>query len=321
MIPRSCHSIPFYLLSLFIILTSCKKLNTDLLAVNAMTSSKKEQTPQSTEQLPVKPLSEDFKNYWYNGDAEITSYSLEQARYGELRSGTAVMIYVTEPFLPGKQVKADRNSSENISVLKLNATKNFTTGIYPYSIMSSTFYPVQDNQHALKVTASIQEWCGQVYTQLNNRDSFEVVSHSYFEKEGDQDISLEKTYLENELWNKIRINPEDLPVDKLNVIPSMEYMRLVHQPIKAYEAFASIKKNDELTTYTLSYPGLKRTLQINFSNSFPYTIESWTDTYPSGYGPNTKFLTTKASKIKTLKTPYWRQNGNEDVSLRNSLGL
>ncbi|MEX0361456.1 MAG: septum formation inhibitor Maf, partial [Allomuricauda sp.] len=53
---------------------------------------------------PKKKLSEDFKSYWYAGNAEITSYKLEQARYGELRDGTAVLIYVTEPFLPEKQV-------------------------------------------------------------------------------------------------------------------------------------------------------------------------------------------------------------------------
>jgi len=137
--------------------------------------------------------------------------------------------------------------------LKLNATKNFTTGIYPYSIMSSTFYPVQDNQHAQKFTVSIQEWCGHVYAQLNNRDSFEIKSHSYFENEGDQDLSLQKTHLENEFWSKIRINPKDLPVGPLKVIPSLEYLRLVHQPIKAYDAVAGVKNDGKLTMYTLFF--------------------------------------------------------------------
>ena len=291
------------------------------LAANLNTSTYYELSTENSALLPAKPLSAEFKDFWYSGDAEITSYELEQARYGELRTGTAVMIYVTEPFLPGKQVKAERNSSDNISVLKLNATKNFLTGIYPYSIMSSTFYPVQDNQHALKISSSIQEWCGHVYAQLNNRTSFEVKSHSYFENEADQDLSIEKTHLENELWTRIRIHPEDLPVGKLKVIPSLEYIRLGHQPIKAYDAEASLQTNGDLSTYILTYPELKRTLKINFSASFPYGIESWTDSYPSGFGANTKILTTRATKIKTLKIPYWRQNGNEDVSLRDTLGI
>ena len=101
---------------------------------------------------PKKPLRKEFKKYWYSGNAEITSYSIEQARYGQLREGTSVLIYVTEPFLPEIQVKADRSASSNIPVLKLNRTKNYLTGIYPYSIMNSTFSPVYDNQHAIKST-------------------------------------------------------------------------------------------------------------------------------------------------------------------------
>ncbi|MGB2691994.1 MAG: septum formation inhibitor Maf, partial [Thermodesulfobacteriota bacterium] len=42
--------------------------------------------------------SEEFKAYWYDGKAEITSYKLEQARYGELHEGYAVMVFVTEDF-------------------------------------------------------------------------------------------------------------------------------------------------------------------------------------------------------------------------------
>ncbi len=293
--------------------SACKKVTSEAVIDNY--------TSENPESKPTKPLSSDFKSYWFAGNAEITSYALEQARYGELRSGTAVLIYVTEPFLAGKQVKADGNSPENISVLKLNATKNFLTGIYPYSIMSSTFYPLADNQHAIKVSSSIQEWCGQVYAQLNNRDLYEVTSHSYFEKEADQNLTLEKTHLENELWNKIRIRPEDLPVGELKVIPSLEYLRLVHQTIRSYDATAKLQNNGDLSTYSLTYPELNRTLSFTFHNSFPFVIEDWTESYPSGFGPNSKMLTTRATKLKTLKTPYWRQNGNEDVSLRDSLGI
>jgi len=48
---------------------------------------------------PRKALSKEFKEYWYAGNAEITSYKLDQARYGELREGTSVLVYVTEPFV------------------------------------------------------------------------------------------------------------------------------------------------------------------------------------------------------------------------------
>ena len=264
-----------------------------------------------------KPLSQDFKDYWYSGEAELTSYKLEQARYGEIRNGEAVLIYVTEDFLPNKQVKADNRNPENISVLKLNATKKFNTGIYPYSIMQSTFYPVANNDHAIKVTNSVQEWCGHVYTQLNNREQFEIMSHSYFENEADEHFNLDKTVLENELWTQLRIDPKSLPTGTVQMVPSFEFTRLRHVPIKAYTAHASMAEG----VYTISYPELKRTLKIQFNLNFPYDVLSWEETFVSGFGTHAKELTTKATKIKTIKSAYWTQNGNKDDGLRQTLGL
>ncbi len=284
------------------------------MALNTKETSEKFESPR-------KQLSEDFKKYWYAGNAEITSYTLEQARYGEIRNGHAVLIYVTEPFLPEIQVKADRDNAKNIPVLKLNATKKYLTGIYPYSVMSSTFYPVHDNQHAIKTSLSMQEWCGHVYAQINNRDQFEYTSHSYFETEADQNLALEKDLLENEIWNKIRINPTDLPIGNLKVIPSLEYSRLRHKTLKAYNAKATLSTQGGLSNYTIVYPELERTLSIQFSSSFPYTIQSWTEDFKSGFGPNAKIMTTKATRLKSLKTAYWGQNGNKDEVLRDSLGL
>ena len=268
-----------------------------------------------------KALSNAFKAYWYAGEAEITSYELDQARYGEMREGKAVLIYVTEPFLADKQVKADGNHPDNIPVLKLNTTKNYLTGIYPYSIMTSSFYPVNDDQHALKVSFSSQEWCGHVYAQLNNRDQFEVMSHSYFETEADETLQLGKTVLENELWNKLRLDPESLPVGNLDIVPSFEYIRLSHKTFKAYKANAKLTQNNGLYAYEIDYPELERNLTIYFITSFPYSIEGWTETFKSGFGPNAMAMTSTAKKIKTIKSPYWQQNSNGYLSLRDSLGL
>ncbi|NAS12971.1 septum formation inhibitor Maf [Poritiphilus flavus] len=299
---------------LIISLESCKDASKDVPKEIALNE-------EPATMAPAKPLSEEFKKYWYAGEAEITSYKLEQARYGEIRDGHAVLIYVTEPFLADKQVKADRSSPDNVQVLKLNATKKYLTGIYPYSIMSSTFYPVSDNQHAIKLSTSVQEWCGHVYAQLNNRDQFEVMSHSYFESEADQLVEMEKAILENELWTKIRIDPKGLPSGDIEVLPSLEYIRVGHKGIQAYKANAKLTENGELSTYEISYPELERTLSIQFSTEFPHTIEGWTETFKSGFGPKAKLLTSRASRMKKLKTPYWRQNGNKDLILRDSLGL
>ncbi|WP_375324293.1 septum formation inhibitor Maf [Flagellimonas sp. GZD32] len=306
----------FFLLSLFFVVAlSCKQEAPKPTEIASTANTK------TKEKLPKKPLSEDFKAYWYAGEAEITSYELKQARYGELRDGKAVLIYVTEPFLPEKQVKADNPNPESISVLKLNATKKFVTGIYPYSIMASTFFPVYDNQHAIKTSLSVQEWCGHVYSQLNNREQFEFTWHSYFEGEADQEFSVQKSHLENEIWNKIRINPSGLPVGEIEMIPSLEFLRLTHEEVKTYASNAELSTSNGISTYSISYPELERKLMISFTSDFPYSIESWTEEFKSGFGPKAKKMTTTATKIKRYKSAYWGQNRNSDSSLRDSLGL
>ncbi|MEM1257926.1 MAG: septum formation inhibitor Maf [Bacteroidota bacterium] len=309
-------TIAFALLILAIAACAENKNQAKTLAVNTI-----DENGLAKEKLSKKPLSQEFKSYWYAGDAEITSYKLEQARYGEIREGKAVLIYVTEPFLPDVQVKANGSNPSNIPVLKLNKTKNYLTGIYPYSIMSSTFYPVHDNQHALKTSLSVQEWCGHVYSQLNNRKTFEFTSHSYFEGEADQKLDLDKAILENEIWNRVRIDPNGLPKGEISIIPSLEYFRVQHHPVQVYSAEATLKTKDGISTYTIDYKDTKRKLTLNFSPEFPYEIQSWEEEFKSGYGSNAKTFISKGTKLKTLKTPYWRQNSNRYTGLRDSLAL
>ncbi|NNK86825.1 MAG: septum formation inhibitor Maf [Flavobacteriaceae bacterium] len=311
---RSVHTFRLsfnLLMGLLVVFLGCSEENKNR-AVEVSDSAEKTTTPSD----PVE-LSEAFKTYWYTGLAELTSYRLEQARYGEIREGHAVLIYVTEDFNPVKQVKADYSKPENISVLKLNATKNFNTGIYPYSIMQSTFYPVSNNQHALKVSSSIQEWCGQVYTQINNRDDYEVMSHSYFEPEADQEFSLDKSILENEIWTQLRIDPQSLPQGEIELIPSLEFLRLKHLPVKAYKAQATLNEGQ----YEINYDDISRSLTIIFNDQFPYNILEWEESFYSSEGPDAKRMTTRAVKLSEMKAPYWQQNKNSDVILRDSLML
>ncbi|MEO8773293.1 MAG: septum formation inhibitor Maf [Gelidibacter sp.] len=303
----------FYLVVALLTITfSCKKETQELEQIKSAQSTTADETS-----ILAQPLSVEFKDYWYTNEAEITSYTLEQARYGEIRNGNAILVFVTEPFLKKEQVKAEQSLPTNIPILKLNATKTFNTGIYPYAIMQSVFYPVSNDQHALKIACSVQEWCGHVYTQLNNRTEFEVNSHSYFEGEGDEVFSLTKAILENELWTQLRINPKTLPTGDLEIIPSFEFLRLLHIPFRAYNASAELKPD----TYTISYPDLNRSLSIRFNPQFPFDILSWEETFISGYGENAKPLTTKAKRKKSIKSDYWNKNTNDDFNLRESLGL
>ncbi|WP_298510910.1 septum formation inhibitor Maf [uncultured Kordia sp.] len=293
---------------------ACSNVKSDTVASNTT-------SVETTTKLPAQPTSEAFNKYWYAGQAELTSFELEQARYGEIHKGKAVLVYVTEDFNPEKQVKADQQRANNVPILKLNATKKFYTGVYPYSVMTSTFYPVANNQHAIKVTSSMQEWCGHVFTQLNNRDKFDVESYSYFESESDQKFSLDKVLLEDELWTKLRIDPSKLPLGTQQIVPAFEVLRMKHIPLKTYEANATLESSEGVSTYTLNYPKLNRKLEILFNASFPYDILGWTETSTSGYGNSAKVLTTKATKIKQLKSPYWSKNSVKDSVLRKKLGL
>jgi hypothetical protein len=290
---------------------------TSLLFIFCSNVNTKKTVPNLKKEIYSFKKDSKFNAYWYQGKAEITSYELTQARYGEIHQGTAVHIFVTEDFLPEKQVKADSKNAKNVPVLKLNIAKKFVTGMYPYSLMTSTFSPIDLNQQAIKVSFSSQEWCGNTFAQLNNRANFDIDFHSYFESDADREKTLKKNILENELWNQLRISPENLPVGNLDIIPSFEFLALNHQKIKAYIAEASLTKKGNFIMYTIKYPELKRTLTIAATKDFPYTIESWEETITK----RGKTLTTKAEKIKTIQSAYWRKNGVGNVKERKELGL
>lgn len=132
-----------------------------------------------------------FWPHWGDGKAEIDAYHLVTPRYGELRTGTAVLVFVTEDFTEGQRVKSDGGHGDEYPVLKLNDVRHFRTGVYDYEVMTSTFVRI-DGQAPLgqpvKVSLSVQEWCGHVYASLHPRDDGQVdyTLHSYFDGEGDR---------------------------------------------------------------------------------------------------------------------------------------
>ena len=280
--------------------------------------------------FPTPALSDAFGAYWYQGKAEITSYDLSQARYGEIHEGHAVLIFVTEDLSASRQVKLDEPSSagaEAIKVLKLNTTRKFTTGIYPYSMMTSVFTPVYADRYpqTLKVTTSSQEWCGHTFTQLNLVDgAYRARLMSYFEREGDRDLIWSDGIPEDEIWNRIRLNPSTLPSGSVRIIPGTIYQRLKHRAWGVYEAEAAVEAHAtdaDLRVYTLVFDRIGRRLSITFRSAFPHEIESWEETSRSGFGPAETELTTRAKLRKRIVTDYWRQNKNEHAYLRGALGL
>lgn len=268
-------------------------------------------------------------DYWYQGKAEISSYDLQQARYSHVHPGEAVLVFVTEDFLTDKQVKNDNYTNKNSTpILKTNILRKFTTGIYDYSIMTSVFTPTETNKFpkTQKVTISSQDWCGQSFMQINaQKNKYKVQLRSYFENEGDENFIMDGAILEDEIFNRIRMNPSSLPKGKVEIIPSATIVRLMHLEMKPMPANVSQSdysdtdfKGKNLVAYTIDYPTLKRKLSIVYQKKAPYIIEGWTDTYST---TSKQQMTTKATRKQTVMSPYWQQNGAKDVELRKELEL
>jgi len=282
---------------------------------------KKEDTSAVSDKARLAPaalvLPEGFNQYWYAGNAELTTYDVTQERYGEFRQAEQVNIFVTEDFSGSKQVKLDDPASagaDRVPVLKLNSVLRFHTGIYDYSIMQSVFTPVS-GQATLKSTASIQDWCGQVYMQTNlEKDQYRVRTFSYFETEGDQDQKMPMVLLEDELWSRLRLNPTMIPTGKMRVIPSAVYTRLRHKPGAAHNAEISLEKGEKESNLTLEYPDISRSLSIRFETKFPYIIQGWEEAYEGK-------LVSKGTLNAVRNSAYWGEHDNIHAPLRDTLKL
>ena len=309
------------LLGAIAFMTSCRAVPDPPQAARASASARPGlnlPTPESfSKQYPS------FQSYWYQGVAELSRYSVRQSRYGELHDGDAVLIFVTEDFLPGPQVKQERGDSPNaVSVLKLNAYRRFYTGIYPYTLMTSSFTPASTADAAtLKVSSSIQEWCGNVYSQINRRDGgLQVQLHSYFQDEADQESTLPEAPLEDGLWAQIRIDPSKIPTGNREMIPGLDYIRMRHKGLRAYPARVTKTERVEtdlvdhpLSSVSVDYAHIGRALTIYHEPEFPYVIQAWEERI----GPQR----TTAVRTHSIMDDYWTHNAADDSAYRAALGL
>ena len=270
------------------------------------------------------PDQEAFSAYWYQGLAELNVFDLEQVRYGELRQGNAVMIFVTEDISRTERVKLDHPEDagdKGVHVMKLNFTREFPTGIYAYRTMQSVFTPVHRGNEGptLKVSTSSQEWCGHVYMDMQWKDGqYKADVSSYFEGESVEQAALGEAWAEDEVWNLIRLNPEELPLGKFRAIPSNLDIRLRHIALESYDAEASVNAGEPgEKIYTLRYPGMGRELRIHFEENFPFRITEWSEKMANA----DESLITRAVLRKQLMSDYWRLNRESDAPKRLELGL
>ena len=138
--------------------------------------------------LPAPAAAQDFWTHWGDGRGELNGYRTVQPRYETPRSGTQVLVFVTEEMSERLRVKVEDRSQarDAFPVMKLNAIEDFQTGVYDYNVMTSTFCRVAPGWPVAKVSFSSQDWCGHVYHQLLPRSGRIVGDyHSYFEGEAD----------------------------------------------------------------------------------------------------------------------------------------
>ena len=294
----------------------------------------------------------DFWGHWGDGKAEMAGYSLEYPRYGKVRSGTAVTIFVNEEFADSVRVKNEssaRDPSEIYPVMKLNWIQDFPTGIYDYSLMTSAFATLAPHgglpTGALtKVSFSSQEWCGHVYSQLLfSKGKAELASHSYFDGEADQNATLERPDggLPEDavlLWARGFAGPtlERGESIEIPVLRSLEKSRLLHIGLGWQTARGSRSAQPrEITvpagtftvdTYTLAIPAGKAAKSYPLGKgAVDVGASTWTIEVESAFPHRVirwgRDDGLRAEMLGVERLPYWSMNGPGYEAALEKLGL
>jgi len=273
---------------------------------------------------------QEFWAHWGDGKAELNGYSLKQPRYGALRSGTAVLVFVTEDFSDALRVKAEpgrHQAADVFPVLKLNAVRDFATGIYDYNVMTSTFLRVASGWPLAKLSFSSQEWCGHVWHQIVPRGGrLGGVFHSYFDGEADGSEDLDAPadgVVEDALpvllrgWNGAFLKPGESR--SVAFLPSLLWVRLNHRRL----AWTRARIERAPATRTLGVPAGRfevssyrvetqdgRVLSFDVEAAAPYRLVRQA-------GPDGEELTLRGS----TRLPYWELNRPGGEKYLKELGL
>jgi hypothetical protein len=273
----------------------------------------------------------DFGTHWHDGRAELDGYALTVERYGQQRSGRAVLIYVTEPFSVSKKVKVDdpsRNPSDTVDVLKLNLVRDFQTGIYDYDTMTSIFSR-SDDFAPLKISFTSGEWCGHVYEDLRfDGRRVEARVFSYFEDESIQAdlkcpadaVAADNLFIRLRGLRGAYLEPGERI--EIPLLPGAFHRRLAHRPLEWTTAVIERAPDPETvevpagTFSTAVYvvkTGDGREGRFWVEQPHPHRIVRWE--WGPGGAAELGVLT------GTLREKYWQLNANGDERYLQQLGL
>ena len=281
------------------------------------------------------PFGTEFWQQWGDGKAELAGYDLIMPRYGELRRGVAVAIFVTEPFSDSLRVKADPGrhpESDVFQVMKLNLVRDFPTGIYDYNLMTSVFIALQPARRIApgepaKISFSSQEWCGNVYQQMVVRPPHAIYDvHSYFDGEADQsrrqpwrsDGLSEDAIL---LWARGLAAPFVKPGEtrEVSLLPSLLESRLQHASPAWKTATLSVAAAPQSVivpagTFDTEVRSVEiedgRTWTIFVERAAPHRIIRWSVIDGE-----------EGQLVGSDRLAYWKMNGAEFASAVERLGL
>lgn len=281
----------------------------------------------------ARAVADEFWAHWGDGKAELDGYALVEPRYGQLRAGTAVMIFVTEDFSDSARVKADpgRHPPSDVHpVMKLNFVRDFQTGIYDYNTLTSTFLRIDPGSApwALdKTSFSSQEWCGHVYNQwLPRAGRLRGTSHSYFDGEADAAPELPFPVggvLEDALPVLVRgLRGDWLQPGASVTVPFLRSQlrtRLLHLPaawgeatVRRAPSAAPVKTalgTLRAITYTVAEAG-GDTLAFTVEEAAPHRLLAW----KSSAGESGRIL-------GSARLPYWQMHDNGGEKALEQLGI
>jgi len=274
-----------------------------------------------------RPVEQVFWDHWSDNRGELSAYRLVTPRYGELREGTLVWVYVLEQMDRRNWIKDDQGSvpqEHQTIVMKLNETMRFLTGIYPYSVMTSVFSPVgpwhRERFSPTRITLTAQEWCGQVYLRvMPRRDHFGVDIRSYFSSEGEDAYDVasgDDVLFENAL--PIQLRELDGPFAgggdwEGRIVPALWQQRISHEPLATVPATISRstvtgENGQGVSRFILAYGDYRRSFDVEQES--PRRILGWTTSEGE-----------RATLLGTQRLTYWQLNGLGDERHLEALGL
>jgi len=277
--------------------------------------------------LPSSPregASEEFWSFWGDGRAELSGYRATVSRYGAPREGITTLIYVTEPHDRRTWIKDDGADSPNrVEVMKLIRSTHFLTGIYPYSVMASTFAPVEawggPRFQPVRINLDVQEWCGSVSHRVwPGPGRLRSLRLSYFADEGEALTELvipEGTLFADAL--PIQLRELDGPFQDGEdwegwIVPELWSLRASHGPTEPVEGTITRTMGERegvpVTHFLVQIGDEWRRYDVEVES--PRRILGW----ESSTGDS-------ATLLSTERLAYWTLNAPGEELFREGLGL